>query len=42
MRSNVNEDMLTKLQEEDGSRIVDSGQLPYRIQVEHHDVGKAS
>ena len=42
MRSNVNVDSLTKLYEEDGSRIVDGGQLPYRIQVEHHDVGEAS
>jgi len=42
VRSNVNVDSLTKLYEEDGSRIVDGGQLPYRIQVEHHDVGEAS
>ena len=42
MSTNVDVDFLTKLHEEDGSSIVNGGQLPYRIQVEHHDVGKAS
>ena len=42
MRSNVNVGFLTKLHEEDGSSIVDGGHLPYRIEVEQHDVGKAS
>ena len=32
----------TKLHEEDDSSIVDGGQLPYRIQAEQYDVGKAS
>ena len=41
MRSNVNVGFLTKLHEEDGSSIVDGGHLPYRIEVEQHDVGKA-
>ena len=42
MSTNVDVGFLTKLHEEDGSSIVDGGQLPYWIQVEHHDVGKAS
>ena len=42
MSTNVDVDFLTKLHEENGSSIVNGGQLPYRIQVEHHDVGKAS
>ena len=42
MSTNVDVSSLTKLHEEDGSSIVDGGQLPYRIQVEKYDVGKAS
>ena len=42
MSTNVDVDFLTKLHEEDGSSIVNGGQLPYQIQVEHHDVGKTS
>ena len=42
MSTNVNVDFLTKLHKEDGSSIVNGGQLPYWIQVKHHDVGKAS
>ena len=42
MSTNVNVDILPKLHEEDGSSIVDGGHLPYWIEVEQHDVGKAS
>ena len=42
MSTNVNVDILLILYEEDGSSIVDGGYLPYRIEVEQHDVGKAS
>ena len=42
MSIDVNVDILPKFHKEDGSSIVDGGQLPYRIQVGHHDVGKAS
>ena len=42
MSTDVDVDSFMKLHEEDGSSIVDGGQLPYWIQVEHHDVGKAS
>ena len=42
MSTDVNVDILSKFHEEDGSSIVDGCQLPYRIQVGHHDVGKAS
>ena len=42
MSTNVNVGILLQFHEEDGSRIVDGGHLPYRIQVEHHDVGKTS
>ena len=42
MSTSVNVDILLKLHEEDGSSIVDGGHLPYRVEVEHHDVCKAS
>ena len=42
MSTDVNVDILPKLHEEDGSRIVDGGHLPYWVEVEHHDVGKTS
>ena len=42
MSTNVNVDILPILHEEDGSSIVDDGYLPYRIEVEQHDVGKTS
>ena len=42
MSTDVNVDILSKFHEKDGSSIVDGGQLPYRIQVGHHDVGKVS
>ena len=42
MSIDVNVGFLTKLHEEDDSNIVDGGHLPYWIEVEQHDVGKAS
>ena len=41
MSTIVNVDILSKLHEEDGFSIVDGGHLPYRVEVEHHDVCKA-
>ena len=42
MSTDVDVGFLPKLHEEDGSCIVDGGHLPYQIEVEQHDVGKAS
>ena len=42
MSTDVDVDSLPKLHEGDGSSIVDGGHLPYQIEVEQHDVGKAS
>ena len=42
MSTNVNVDIFQKLHKEDGSSIVDGGHLPYWVQIENHDVGKAS
>ena len=42
MSTDVNVGFLSKLHEEDGSSIVDGGHLPYRIEVDQHDVCKAS
>nr|XP_023874076.1 cyclic nucleotide-gated ion channel 1-like [Quercus suber] len=38
MSTNVDVDFLMKLHEDNGSSIIDGGQLSYRIQVENHDV----
>ena len=42
MSTDVNVGSLLKLHKEDGSSIVDCGHLPYQIEVEQRDVGKAS
>ena len=42
MSTDVNVGSLLKIHEEDGSSIVDCGHLPYQIEVEQRDVGKAS
>ena len=42
MSTDVNVGSLLKLHEEDGFSIVDCGHIPYQIEVEQRDVGKAS
>ena len=42
MSTDVNVGFLLKLHKEDASSIVDGGHLRYSIEVEQHDVGKAS
>ena len=42
MSTDVNVNFLPKLHKEDGSSIVDGGHLPYQIEIEQHDIGKAS
>ena len=42
MSTDVNVNFLPKPHEEDGSSIVDGGHLSYQIEIEQHDIGKAS
>ena len=42
MSTDVNVGFLSKLHKEDGFSIVDGDYLPYWIEVEQHDVSKAS